>query len=202
MDSGSNQPCCVQSQMGDATIVGDPADLASSTAGESWPPEPVREVIEVCRSRDLERGFEAGVRNQRGVTVRLPTDGGEQERALAAQYRADALACVFTCSMFKMAIHRDALPKRIGLDCTFGGTFECAAAMRARNPNLSRGQVFLAMVTNREVVISYDAIPAADLRVCTEALRDNSPSDWPPLLGADLKNVEIFKPDLVGNVQL
>jgi hypothetical protein len=34
--------------------------------------------------------------NRRGATVRLPTDGGQQERELAARYHADALACAFT----------------------------------------------------------------------------------------------------------
>jgi transcriptional regulator with XRE-family HTH domain len=65
-------------------------------AGEAWPPEPVRDIIELCRSRDLEQGFQIGLYNRRGVTVRMPTDGGQQERELAAQYRADALACAFT----------------------------------------------------------------------------------------------------------
>ncbi len=45
--------------------------------------EPVREVIETTRSKALERGFEIGVYNRHGVTVRNPTDGGDQERQLA-----------------------------------------------------------------------------------------------------------------------
>jgi len=55
----------------------------------------VREIIEMVRSRSLERGFEIGVYNRRGVTVRALHDGGEQERALAAGYRADAEALRF-----------------------------------------------------------------------------------------------------------
>jgi transcriptional regulator with XRE-family HTH domain len=57
---------------------------------EPWPPRPVREVIEVCRSRHLETGLEIGVYNYRGVTVRSPHDGGVQERDLADRYRRDA----------------------------------------------------------------------------------------------------------------
>lgn len=57
---------------------------------ESWPPRAVREVIEVSRSRHLETGLEIGVYNHRGVTVRSPHDGGEQERGLAERYRRDA----------------------------------------------------------------------------------------------------------------
>lgn len=62
---------------------------------ESWPPEAVREVIEVSRSRHLETGLAIGVHNRRGVTVRSPYDGGEQERGLAQRYRHDAEALRF-----------------------------------------------------------------------------------------------------------
>lgn len=65
-------------------------------ADEIWPPEPICEVIELCRSRNLEDGLAVGVSNRRSVTVRLPTDGGKQERDLAERYRADALFCAQT----------------------------------------------------------------------------------------------------------
>jgi hypothetical protein len=55
-----------------------------------WPPEPVRDVIDTVRSKPLETGFQTGVYNRRGVTWRTPTDGGDQERALAVQYREHA----------------------------------------------------------------------------------------------------------------
>jgi hypothetical protein len=45
-------------------------------------------VIELFRSTDLETGIHTGVINKRGVTTRLPTDGGAQERDLAARYEA------------------------------------------------------------------------------------------------------------------
>ncbi|MGH6910747.1 MAG: hypothetical protein ACREEG_11215, partial [Phenylobacterium sp.] len=62
---------------------------------QPWPPEPVRDIIETARSRPLESGFEVGVYNRRGVTVRAPHDGGEQERVLAEGYRQDAEALRF-----------------------------------------------------------------------------------------------------------
>jgi hypothetical protein len=40
-------------------------------------------------------GFRIGKVNRRGVTTRMPGDGGEQERVLAAQHRAWAKAVVF-----------------------------------------------------------------------------------------------------------
>jgi hypothetical protein len=52
-----------------------------------WPAIPVRDVIEITRSRDLERGIFAGIHNSRGPTWRNMTDGGAQERELAKDYR-------------------------------------------------------------------------------------------------------------------
>jgi hypothetical protein len=52
-----------------------------------WPVIAVREVIEITRSRELERGILVGVHNSRGPTWRGMTDGGLQERGLAEYYR-------------------------------------------------------------------------------------------------------------------
>ena len=52
-----------------------------------WPAIPVRDVIEITRSRDLERGIIAGIHNSRGPTWRSMTDDGAQERELAKDYR-------------------------------------------------------------------------------------------------------------------
>lgn len=70
--------------------IGEILAAAKRTPDQPWPPVPVREMIELVRSRTMERGFEIGVYNRRGVTVRMPHDGGEQERALAERYRGDA----------------------------------------------------------------------------------------------------------------
>lgn len=63
--------------------------LAFSPLGEDglWPAEGVRDIIDEFGSVDIGRGFFLGVVNSRGVTSRMPTDGGLQERDLAAQYR-------------------------------------------------------------------------------------------------------------------
>lgn len=63
--------------------------LAHAPAADDgvWPCLPVRELIEITRSKDLEIGIQTGVYNKRGVTTRLPTDGGAQEREIAARYR-------------------------------------------------------------------------------------------------------------------
>lgn len=63
------------------------------TADAEWPPLPVRETIESCKSRKLDRGYNNGLYNGRGVTTRGMTDGGAQERELAALYRKHAEKC-------------------------------------------------------------------------------------------------------------
>jgi hypothetical protein len=52
-----------------------------------WPAVPVRDLIEITRSQELERGLWVGVHNKRGVTSRAANDGGAQERDLARYYR-------------------------------------------------------------------------------------------------------------------
>jgi hypothetical protein len=53
-----------------------------------WPPEPVRLAVERIGSNELENGLVIGRFNSRGVTTRGAYEGGDQERKLAAQYRA------------------------------------------------------------------------------------------------------------------
>ena len=52
--------------------------------------KPIREAIEHCRSRPLERGFELGFSTVKGSPVRAPLDGGDQERGWADYFRAQA----------------------------------------------------------------------------------------------------------------
>ena len=52
-----------------------------------WPAVPVRDLIEITRSHDVEQGLHVGVHNSLGVTLRAPNDGGAQERDLARYYR-------------------------------------------------------------------------------------------------------------------
>lgn len=64
--------------------------LSASPVGEDgiWPALPIRELIERgVRSKRIESGFQTGRYNRRGVTVRSPRDGGQQERDEASWYR-------------------------------------------------------------------------------------------------------------------
>lgn len=66
--------------------VGQILSRAPSEESGLWPCRPVCEVMESVASEHLGRGFHVGVRNARGVHARQP--GGDQERELAAKYRA------------------------------------------------------------------------------------------------------------------
>jgi hypothetical protein len=57
---------------------------------ETWPTRPIRNVIEEVASPELEDGLRTGTYNKRGVTSRSLTEGGQQERNLAATYRGYA----------------------------------------------------------------------------------------------------------------
>ncbi|PMR77777.1 HigA family addiction module antitoxin [Billgrantia endophytica] len=63
--------------------------LSSASIGEDgvWPCKVVRDVMENIQSDPMMRGAHSGVYNSRGVTTRMPGEGGSQERNLAAKYR-------------------------------------------------------------------------------------------------------------------
>jgi hypothetical protein len=67
-------------------LIGRVLSKATGDADESWPTRPVRDLIERLRRREVDTGFEIEVLNSRGATSRGLTDGGEQERVLAAKY--------------------------------------------------------------------------------------------------------------------
>ena len=68
-------------------VIGQVLAHAPADADGTWPCLPVRELIEITRSKELEAGIQTGVYNKRGLTTRSPTDGGAQEREIAARYR-------------------------------------------------------------------------------------------------------------------
>ncbi|MDE0420565.1 MAG: addiction module antitoxin [Gammaproteobacteria bacterium] len=69
--------------------------LSNAPTGDDgvWPCGPVRETLEAVLNEDIRLGFEIGRRNSRGAHVR--SEGGAQERELAAQYEAWGRACEY-----------------------------------------------------------------------------------------------------------
>jgi hypothetical protein len=55
-----------------------------------WPHKAVRDLLEKVENPDIDGGLRTQIFNNRGVTVRWPTDGGQQERILADRYLQDA----------------------------------------------------------------------------------------------------------------
>jgi hypothetical protein len=68
-------------------LIGQVLANAPEGSDETWPAEPVRELIETIGSRSIETGVHLGVVNARGFTSRGVYDGGDQERELAERYR-------------------------------------------------------------------------------------------------------------------
>ena len=68
--------------------------LSASPMGTdgNWPAESVREALDLFRSKSMLDGFWIGKTNRRGVTSRMPRDGGDQERHEAEKYRRWAKA--------------------------------------------------------------------------------------------------------------
>ena len=86
--------------------IGEALSASPADADGVWPAVPVREVIEITRSKDLETGFAIGLYNRRGMTSRLPTEGGTQERALAERYRAYSKATALEWPRTSAALDR------------------------------------------------------------------------------------------------
>lgn len=66
--------------------------LSASPVGADgvWPTEAVRDVLDSFRSRAMRQGFIVGKLNRRGVTSRMPREGGQKERNLAVEFRVGA----------------------------------------------------------------------------------------------------------------
>lgn len=69
--------------------IGETLAHAAADARGNWPPTPVRDLMEVLANDTIERGFELQTYNNRGTHWR-DSEGGDQERDLAAKYRAHA----------------------------------------------------------------------------------------------------------------
>ncbi len=71
--------------------------LSASPVGAdgNWPAAAVRDVLDLFRSKSMIDGFGIGKSNRRGVTSRMPRDGGNLERQEAEKYRNWAKAIAY-----------------------------------------------------------------------------------------------------------
>jgi hypothetical protein len=82
---------CDRTEMTDQ-LIGQVLTFSPKDPDGGWPHSAVRDLIETVASGQLEKGFAIQVYNNRGVTTRLPTDGGSQEREMVAHYEQAARA--------------------------------------------------------------------------------------------------------------
>ena len=61
--------------------------MRSADSDGLWPALPVRNLIEDLASTEFETGLQTGKFNSRGIVIRDPSSGGEQERVFASQFR-------------------------------------------------------------------------------------------------------------------
>jgi len=71
-----------------------------------WPPAAVAAVLDDVDSPRLSEGFEIGALYPGGVTMRMPSDGGRQEKEVAARYQRDADALAPTNPVTARALRR------------------------------------------------------------------------------------------------
>ena len=85
--------------------IGEMLSASPKGADENWPAEAVRDALDLFRSKFMLEGFRVGKANRRGVTSRMPGDGGALEREEAAKYRAWAKEIALDHPYTAQALH-------------------------------------------------------------------------------------------------
>lgn len=91
-----------------------------------------------------------------------------------------------------LAIERDNLPAKIGLDWSYDGCWNLARILNEETPTMTNEHIFCAVVTRWGSVMSYEAIPAVNIRVWTRSSSREDPSGWPYIGDTDRDAVQIF----------
>lgn len=63
------------------------ADWPCKKSLAMWPEPAISALLEQDDAEEIRAGFSLGVRNSRGMTSRMPCDGGNQERSVAQKFR-------------------------------------------------------------------------------------------------------------------
>jgi hypothetical protein len=80
-----------------------------------------------------------------------------------------------------LAICRESLPRRVGLDWSYDGGFGIAEVLRAEDGGRSAACIFVESAKRWGSILSYDAIPKEALRVYVHGCMPHDPKLWPML---------------------
>ena len=69
------------------THIGQVFAYAKPEKGNIWPPEAVCKIIDEIQSSHMSDGFRVAIYNKRGFVTKSPSDGGQQEKKLAEEYK-------------------------------------------------------------------------------------------------------------------
>lgn len=95
-------------------------------------------------------------------------------------------------TMYLMAVHRDDMPARLGLDWSYDGNWTLTPILQHDHPNASKEEIFCEIIRRRGSVVSYDAIPATALRVWNKGASQDDPAQWPKITEVEAAHVEQF----------
>ncbi|ESY72776.1 hypothetical protein X743_14445 [Mesorhizobium sp. LNHC252B00] len=90
---------------------------------------------------------------------------------------------------FLLAVERNFLPLSIGLDWSFVGTWTLPDILRADDPKMTDDEIFYEVVRRRGSVLSYDGIPASNIRVWCKGSGCDAPSTWPRLVASTISDI-------------
>lgn len=82
---------------------------------------------------------------------------------------------------YLLALEREHLPRRIGLDWSYGGSYSSAGVYEKDFRGMSPEDIFLKSVHEYGCIISYDPVPPAHIRAFAVGSRAHNPLTWPPL---------------------
>ena len=91
-----------------------------------------------------------------------------------------------------LAICREALPFRIGLDWSHAGGFGIAEVLRTENSARPANSIFVEAAKRWGSIIAYDPIPATSLRAYRRGRMPHDPARWPFLTTATDDELETF----------
>jgi hypothetical protein len=100
-----------------------------------------------------------------------------------------------------LAVARQSLPTKIGVDWSHGG---CGTYCSTHDTvcDTELGEAFVDIVKRMESLVCYEKILSSALRVCSKGNPDAPPSAWPEFLSTPLEEVHFLQPDFYGNVRL